>query len=96
MGTKTNNYSRLRRVLNTAILRCTGYGEKQHGSGEPFEKQWIVNGQIEFGYGAGLYQIVKKAREIPKISDEDEIDDWLYDIIVYAAATLIAREETFK
>ena len=87
------NYKRLAGVLESAFNRAQkGKGRERHASGEAFHEQPICTEVKYFGIGCLLFQIRKKAQEVPRLAKEAAKKE-LYDIIVYAAAACIALEE---
>jgi hypothetical protein len=98
------NYEKLVEVFELAFERASkGKGKERHASGEPYEDQPIcafprVLGD-KYDLGGGLYQIMKKAREIPRIRDKKGDQAALLellDIINYAAANVILLQEKIQ
>lgn len=91
-------YAALEQVLNAAFDQAaTGKGKDRHaGADEPFEHQFICEGQREFGIGGGLFQAVKKLKEGARFADRGERDRAVFEMrgaINYIAATIVVLEE---
>ena len=87
-------YERLNTVLDDAMHRAAfGKGHVRHATNYPFEEQFVVPMLRELGIEPALYQIVKKAKEVPRVLGLQSKVVELLDVIVYAAAAVIVLEE---
>jgi hypothetical protein len=94
------NYHRLAGVYSNAIDQAaTGKGRERHASNEPFEEQLICLISRHLGENAGLlggplFQVIKKAFEVPRLPTKEAKLRELYGVMNYAAAAAILAEET--
>jgi len=86
-----DDYGSLQMVLDDAFKRASqGKGKERHASGEAFEAQPIVNAIVLLGEHCWDGQIVKKMLEVERL-EPAQGDAELLDVIVYAAARVVAR-----
>jgi hypothetical protein len=92
----TSDYDTLFEAFYDAFLRCSkGKGKERHAQeATPFEEQPIINNT--FTEDAPLFQVYKKALEVPKIKAKHGVDSAMnevLDIMVYAAAAYYKLKE---
>jgi len=87
---RDSQYKSLMRVLDQAFSRASeGKGKIRHATDEPFEHQQLCRDLKALGISPALYQIRKKALEASRLPYQQTRNE-LLDIIVYAAAAIIA------
>jgi hypothetical protein len=91
------NYVDLYNVFMGALDRASkGKGAQRHGNGRKFVDQYIITAGKHHGVGSLLYQVGKKAQEVErihKLNGKEAAINELRDIIVYAGAAIIVKQD---